>query len=72
MKPLVHNHLEYNFYLGNKKALFYNMKEYYKRQGKDVFEYLPLTFHIKNGFNDPEYKKFVHYYDKRAKIIQRD
>ena len=26
----VHNHLENNFHLGNKKALFYNMKAYYE------------------------------------------
>lgn len=49
----MHNHLENNFFLGNKKALFYNMREYYRHTGKDVFDYLPLTFHIKNGFNDP-------------------
>ncbi len=26
----VHNHFECNFYLGNKKALFYYMTRYYK------------------------------------------
>jgi hypothetical protein len=25
----VHNHLEHNYFLGNKKCLFYNMKTYY-------------------------------------------
>jgi hypothetical protein len=25
----MHNHLINNFYLGNKKALFYNLKQYY-------------------------------------------
>jgi hypothetical protein len=33
--------------------------------GKDVFQYVPLTFHIKNGLKDPEYKKFVQYYEQR-------
>lgn len=26
-----HNHLEFNFHLSNKKALFYNMRNYYNR-----------------------------------------
>jgi len=61
-KPLVHNHLQNNFFLGNKKALFYNLKDYYNRIGEDVFEYVPLTFHIKQGFKDSEYKRFLMYY----------
>lgn len=28
--PKMHNHLENNFHLGNKKALFYNMRAYYE------------------------------------------
>lgn len=49
---MIHNHLEQNFYIGNKKALFYNMKKYYELKGLDVFEALPLTFHISKGLND--------------------
>lgn len=49
VKPIVHNHLENNFHLGNKKALFYNLKEFYSYQNKDVFQDIPLTFHIKKG-----------------------
>jgi oligoribonuclease NrnB/cAMP/cGMP phosphodiesterase (DHH superfamily) len=45
--PLVHNHLQNNFFLGNKKALFYNLREYYEKIGEDIFNYVPLTFHIK-------------------------
>jgi tubulin--tyrosine ligase len=48
----VHNHLECNFHIGNKKALFYNLRQYYDLIGKDVFDYLPLTFHIKKGLDD--------------------
>jgi tubulin--tyrosine ligase len=48
----VHNHLECNFHLGNKKAMFYNLRQYYELIGKDVFDYIPLTFHIKNGLDD--------------------
>jgi tubulin polyglutamylase TTLL1 len=30
MPQLIHNHLQNNFYLGNKKALFHNLKQYYQ------------------------------------------
>jgi len=63
--------LQYNFYLGNKKALFYNLKEYYNLIGKNVFDYVPLTFHIRKGMKDPEYNRFVDFYKKRAKLIQK-
>jgi tubulin---tyrosine ligase len=59
----VHNHFCNNFLIGNKKALFQTMSEYYSRRGERVFDHLPLTFHIKNGLEDDEYLKFLqHYY----------
>jgi len=48
----IHNHLPNSFMLGNKKALFYLLKEYYQKINKNVFDYVPLTFHIKNGIKD--------------------
>ena len=45
----VHNHLECNYFLGNKKALFYSMSQYYKLKGEDPFTKIPLTFHITQG-----------------------
>ena len=72
VKPLIHNHLECNFLLGNKKALFYCMKDYYQKIGDDLFNYMPLTFHIRNGFKDTEYQRFVNYYERRAKAIKRE
>lgn len=45
----IHNHLCNNFLLGNKKALFSTMSEYFELVGLKVFDYLPLTFHIKAG-----------------------
>ena len=42
----VHNHLQYNYLIGNKKALFYNLKDYYSFSGKNVYNIIPLTFHI--------------------------
>lgn len=47
----MHNHLRNNYILGNKKALFNTMSNYYGSKGLDVFEYLPLTFHI-TGLED--------------------
>lgn len=48
----IHNHFLNNFIIGNKKALFKTMNEYYSKLGVDVFDYLPLTFHVKNGLED--------------------
>ena len=67
----MHNHLENNFYLGNKKALFYNLREYYSLMGENVFDVVPLTFHIKKGMKYPEYKRFIAYYNRRKNIIKK-
>jgi hypothetical protein len=48
----MHNHLTHNFHLGNKKALFYNLKEYYELTSGNLFRTIPLTFHIKTGTKD--------------------
>ena len=31
------------------------MRQYYELKNDDVFNYLPLTFHIENGCEDKEY-----------------
>ena len=67
----VHNHLSNNFYLGNKKALFYNIKQYCELVGQNVFDIVPLTFHIKKGFKDPQYKRFVAYYKRRQLLMKK-
>ena len=33
----MHNHLQFNHFIGNKKALFYNLKRYYDLMKKNVF-----------------------------------
>jgi len=58
------NHLEGNVHLGNKKAMFYNLKIYYESIGKNPFDFIPLTFHIKEGIGDKEYEKFSEAYHK--------
>lgn len=67
----MHNHLSNNFYLGNKKALFHNLKEYYSLTGADLFKVVPLTFHIKKGVKDVQYKRFLAYFQKRHSYIKQ-
>ncbi len=70
-KLRMHNHFEFNWHLGNKKALFYNMRQYYELKGENVFNYLPLTFHIVRGVDDKEYKNFFKFYKNREREIQK-
>lgn len=49
----VHNHLESNFYIGNKKALFYNLRKYTQLKGLDLSSMIPMTFHVSRGMQDP-------------------
>lgn len=55
----LHNHLPRNELLGNKKAMFYCLREYYTLTNKNIFDIVPLTFHIQNGVKDPQYKLFL-------------
>lgn len=49
----LYNRLEFNQHLNNKKALYINMKNYYKLDSTlNVFDTLPITFHIKEGESD--------------------
>lgn len=57
------NKIEDNYHLCNKKALFVNMKNYYEAIGEDPFDSIPVTFHIKEGLEDPNYLQFKQYYD---------
>ncbi|CDW72755.1 tubulin-tyrosine ligase family protein [Stylonychia lemnae] len=66
-KIRIYNKLEDNFHLSNKKALFFNMSQYYKLTNRDPFEMLPLTFHIEHGLDDPEFDKFKQYFDQIEK-----
>ena len=44
-----------------------NMKIYYEALGLDPFQVLPITFHIKNGSQDNEYKEFKKTFDEFSK-----
>ncbi|EAS00525.2 tubulin-tyrosine ligase family protein (macronuclear) [Tetrahymena thermophila SB210] len=60
----LHNHVQNNFHICNKKALFYNMRQYYECIQKNPFDYIPLTFHIKEGTSDQEWEKFLTFYNQ--------
>jgi tubulin--tyrosine ligase len=38
------------------------MKDYYQSVDEDIFENLPLTFHVKRGLVDPELKRFEQFF----------
>ena len=59
----VHNRIDKNFLLSNKKALFYNLKRYYQALNKDVFDCVPVTFHV-TGEDDSEFEAFLKYFSK--------
>lgn len=63
----VHNKLEAHFNLSDKKALFMNLKQYYSCIGDNIFNHVPLTFHIVNPNSDSEFQEFLSAYDYYSK-----
>jgi hypothetical protein len=53
------NHIPGCFQLHSKKLLFANLKKYYEKKKLNVYDYLPETYVISKGLNDPEYQKFL-------------
>ena len=68
----MHNHFENNYFLGNKKALFYNLKQYYDLKKQDVFSIIPTTYHIKHGVNDPNYILLSKLFKKVEKVKKKN
>lgn len=64
----IHNHLENNWHLSNKKALFYNMKSYYEARKINPFEFIPVTFHVED-LTSKEFVKFMEYYSQKQEQI---
>ena len=56
--------------MANKKALLLNMTNYYESLGQNVFDSLPVTFHVKNGLEDPEFRKFKAFYDQEEEALK--
>lgn len=48
------------------------MSEYYGKLNQNVFDFLPLTFHIKNGLEDDEYLKFLQHFYVHNKAAKND
>ena len=61
----LYNKIEDNYHLSNKKALLLNMRAYYESIREDVFDSLPVTFHVKEGVTDPNFSEFRDYYENR-------
>ena len=40
------------------------MLVYYEATGQSTFDYLPLTYHIKDGLSDSAFNKFEETYNK--------
>ena len=53
----MHNHLENNWNLSNKKALFYNMKAYYESFKDDYSKYLPRIGFVKSDLPHPKWSE---------------
>ena len=51
--------------------MFLNMRFYYEAMGKDVFNALPVTFHIKTGLDDPEFERLKTYYSQEEEDCKR-
>lgn len=59
----IHNRVDKNFMLANKKALFYNLRNYYNALGLDPFEFIPLTFHV-SCESDKEFDRFLRRFEE--------
>ena len=68
-----YNHLDRNYHLSNKKALFYNLKSYCQKNNQNVYDFIPVTFHLKNGLYgvngefDSEFVRFQKHFMQREK-----
>ena len=62
---MIHNHIDKNYHISNKKALFYNVKNYCEQLRIDPFCFIPITFHIQDGLQDQEYQQFVQFFKNK-------
>jgi tubulin polyglutamylase TTLL1/tubulin monoglycylase TTLL3/8 len=71
----MHNKIEFNQHLTNKKGLYCSLKSYCEALDLDLFDFVPQTFHIKMGDKDPQFLKFVEEFqanndpEKKKKIM---
>ena len=67
---VMHNHFEHNEFLGNKKALYYGMKKYYSSVNENVFDFLPLTFHVHSTEDSDE--QFADFKEKYNEELEKN
>jgi hypothetical protein len=48
------------------------MKRYYEAINRDPFDVIPLTFHVKQGTEDPEYIKFQNLFKEIEQRINNE
>lgn len=65
----LYNRLPGNHELTSKKSLFYNMQQFYNSKNIDPFTKIPLTFHIKAGSYDSNFRVF---YNKFLEFQKKD
>jgi hypothetical protein len=65
------NHLKHNYVIGNKKALLKTMCLYYQQLGLNPFDRIPLTFHVVETMEDPQFLAFQKHYHRRNREIRR-
>lgn len=51
--------------------MFLNIRLYYEAMGKDVFNAVPMTFHIKEGLEDAEFSRFKTFYIKEEEDVKK-
>jgi Tubulin-tyrosine ligase family len=54
----MHNKIEFNQHLTNKKGLYQSLKNYCLALDMDLLDFVPLTFHVQSGEADSEFIKF--------------
>ena len=57
--------MEFHRNLSDKKLLFSNLRAYYELIGENPFEYMPLTYHLTKGLQDPIFETFLAEFNAR-------
>lgn len=61
------NRLEKNQHICSKKLMFYNLRNYYAKKGKNIFGVVPVTFHVKSAGKDKNFLEFTEYFKEQEK-----
>ncbi|OMJ67300.1 hypothetical protein SteCoe_35572 [Stentor coeruleus] len=67
----MHNKIEFNQHLTNKKGLYQSLKNYCEALNLDLFDFVPLTFHVTLGEKDPEFARFVETFNNNVDIDKK-